>query len=339
MVSVSAADMLRRLKSLIPNGWFRDIAPMRDVVLGGLSDALVWINGQAQVVRAGTRRLGTTGWLLDIDAYGFFGTALLRRSGESDDAWRLRYTNEIFRPRVTRAAVTRALSDLTGKSASILEFWNAGDCGAYNNGTLAYSGGAVIAPRFVGFQYQAVNAAVPPAYQGWASPLAYYGAGTFAYLGPGVLPSAVPTGNTANALGGYGSGYLAYFETIPPYQASIGTGCFGTYNLQQQFTVRPRRGLPPLVNAEGAGAYNSAGFAYGGGQRGTPIPQGWNVGLAYYDTGTFAWSQTNPIQPYFAGSGFYCADTIGTVSDADMNATVFATKAAGVKATVEIQPT
>lgn len=140
MATLNAAEMLRRLKSAIPNGWFADVAPMRDVVFGGLADALAWVYAQAQVVRAGTRRSGTLGWLLDVDAFGFFGAAFLRRASETDGAWRKRYTDEIFRPRVTRAAIDKALTDLTGRHPIIVETWNAGDCGAYDLGGLGYAG-------------------------------------------------------------------------------------------------------------------------------------------------------------------------------------------------------
>lgn len=140
MAIITNTEMLRRLRTLIPNGWFGDVAPIRDIVLGGVADALTWVRAQGQVVRAGTRRAGTTGWLLDTDAFGFFGSAFLRRPNESDDAWRKRYTDEIFRLRVTRAAIDKALFDLTGRHPIIVEPWNANDCGAYDIGALGYAG-------------------------------------------------------------------------------------------------------------------------------------------------------------------------------------------------------
>jgi len=139
---IDSTEMLRRLRSLVPHGWFGDVAPIRDIVLGGVADALVWVRAQGQVVRAGTRRAGTTGWLLDIDAFGFFGSAFLRRPSESDDAWRKRFTDEIFRPRVTRAAIDKALFDLTGRHPVVHEPWNANDCGAIGVGTIAIAGQA-----------------------------------------------------------------------------------------------------------------------------------------------------------------------------------------------------
>ena len=138
-------NMLQRLNGLIPSGWFGAISPVRDAVHGGLSDSLLWAYGLLQIAKATTRRSGTTGWLLDLDAYGFFGSDFLRRSRESDDSWRKRYTDEIFRPRVTRAAISKALLDETGRAPIIIEPWNTGDCGALDVGTLALSGAQVTA--------------------------------------------------------------------------------------------------------------------------------------------------------------------------------------------------
>jgi hypothetical protein len=140
LIKGSPADLLRRLKSLFPRRWAGDKAPVRDAVFGGIGDSLAWLYAQQQTVKAGTRRAGAIGYLLDIDAYGFFGDAFLRRSGEANDAWRKRYTDEVFRPRVTRPAIAKALFDLTGYEPRVVELYSAGDCGAYDCPGLAYAG-------------------------------------------------------------------------------------------------------------------------------------------------------------------------------------------------------
>lgn len=127
----SAADLLHRLKRLFPRRWAADKAPVRDAVFGGIGDSLAWLYAQQQKVRAATRRSGTTSYLLDIDAWGFFQGRVLRRTGEADQAWRKRYTDEIFRPRATRTAIDKALYDLTGKHPIIVEPWNPNDTSAY----------------------------------------------------------------------------------------------------------------------------------------------------------------------------------------------------------------
>ncbi len=160
-LGTDSAGMLARLRSLIPGGWISDfslytaqnrpLAPVANAVLGGLADGLAWVRAQGMTVRAGTRRADTTGWLLDVDAFGFFGPRFLRRPNESDASWLARYTAEIFRPRVTRAAIDRALYDLTGRHPVILEMWNTGDVGGYGAPNLAYGGGNPVAPRVGGY--------------------------------------------------------------------------------------------------------------------------------------------------------------------------------------------
>jgi hypothetical protein len=158
----SAADILRRLRSLFPRRWAADVSPVRDAVFGGIGDSLSWLYAQQQTVKAGTRRAGAVGYLLDIDAYGFFGDVFLRRNGETDTSWRQRYTDEIFRPRVTRPAIDKALFDLTGYHPKIVELWNANDCGAYDGAGLSYAGSSLV-PATVGGLNQSLGYDAGPA--------------------------------------------------------------------------------------------------------------------------------------------------------------------------------
>jgi hypothetical protein len=132
-------DMLERLKSLIPGGWFASsLAPLRDAVFGGLSDALSNSYALLVAVKAQTRIATASGWFLDIIAWDFFGPRFLRLKAESDTSWRTRIIKEILRPRQTKAAIEQAVFDLTGRQPNVLEFWNPNDAGAYDVGTLAY---------------------------------------------------------------------------------------------------------------------------------------------------------------------------------------------------------
>ena len=214
MATGDSTDMLRRVKSLLPRGWFDHAAALRDVVLGGLSDGFAWAWSQLLIVRAGTRRAGTTGWLLDLDAWGFFGSLFLRRPDETDESWRKRYTDEIFRPKVTRPGVEKALYDLTGKHPVITELWNTGDVGAYGATTLAYAGGNTLAP----------------APSGYATPQGGYGRGSAAY---GVRSRNTRTSAGAGAWGSLSYPYqifiTAYRPALPaiPYVAGYGTSAGG----------------------------------------------------------------------------------------------------------------
>jgi len=187
---IDSTEMLRRLRSLVPHGWFGDVAPIRDIVLGGVADAMVWVRAQGQVVRAGTRRAGTTGWLLDVDPYGFFGTTFLRHPGESDDAWRKRYTDEIFRPRVTRPAIDKALFDLTGRHPIIVEPWNPHDTAAYGYSFYGYSSyGSLLLPFQLFVTAFRPSSPGIPNIAGYGN--GYYGALTTAYISLSQVTSAV----------------------------------------------------------------------------------------------------------------------------------------------------
>lgn len=136
---IGSDDMLARLKSLVPGGWFASaLAPVRDAVFGGLADSLAKAHALLFVVKQQTRIATAYGWFLDLIAWDFFGSRFLRLKSETDDSWRTRIIKEILRPRQTRAAIAQALFDLTGRQPKIFEFWNPYDCGGYDIGTLAY---------------------------------------------------------------------------------------------------------------------------------------------------------------------------------------------------------
>lgn len=175
------ADLLRRLKSLFPRRWAAPAAPVREAVFGGIGDSLAWLYAQLQTVRGGTRRAGTLGYLLDIDAWGFFQSRILRRPAETDDAWRKRYTDEIFRPRVTPAAIDKALFDLTGRHPIIVEPWNPGQTAAYG---FSYYGSAQYGSLSLPYQFF-ITAFRPyppgiPNIAGYGA--GYYGAPDTAYI-------------------------------------------------------------------------------------------------------------------------------------------------------------
>ncbi|MCJ2084587.1 hypothetical protein MKK88_01070 [Methylobacterium sp. E-005] len=187
----SATDLLRRLKSLFPRRWTSDTAPVRDAVFGGIGDSLAWLYAQQQTVKAGTRRAGTIGYLLDIDAWGFFQGRILRRAGEADAAWRKRYTDEIFRPRATRAAIDKAVYDLTGKHPIIVDPWNPNDTAAYR---YSYYGQAKYGSLGLPYQFfvTAYRPCPPgiPNIAGYRS--GYYGAPTTSYISLSQITSPVP---------------------------------------------------------------------------------------------------------------------------------------------------
>jgi len=288
-------DMRRRLQSLVPPGWVQRTGPVYNAVLGGIGDTLAWSYSLLLFVRDQTRIKTASGWFLDLIAWDFLGTRVLRRENELDDAWRMRFVKEIFRPRVTRAAISDAITDLVGTPPQIFEPWNTDDCGAYDVGTLAYAGS--LKATTLG---------------GYDTNLGGYDCGLLAYVAP--LPPDAVVGSSAGA-GCYGSYEL-------PNQMFI------------KIKRPPRTGvLDP--EAAGYGFYDTPSMAYGGGVPLPLKYAGYDSSIAGLDVGPMNYSAPiAPFGP-FPGVGSYAPEEFGgsnPVSDDEIYAAVAAQKAAGVTA-------
>ena len=137
------ADMLARLKMVLPAGWFADSTPVLDALLTGLGAAWSGLYTLLGFVKAQTRIGTASGVFLDIASNDFLGASLPRRSAEGEAAYRMRIQQNLLAPRATRAALAQVLSDLTGRVPKIFEPLNATDAGGYGSGALGYgvSGG------------------------------------------------------------------------------------------------------------------------------------------------------------------------------------------------------
>jgi hypothetical protein len=135
------ADMVARMRAVLPARWFPDDAPILDGVLNGLASGWSWLFQLLQYVTSQTRLATATGVWLDVIAQDFCGTRLTRRSGQSDDAYRHRIRQELLRERGTRNAVSSVLLDLTGRSPAIFEPGLTGDTGGY--GSVIGGGGGI----------------------------------------------------------------------------------------------------------------------------------------------------------------------------------------------------
>lgn len=184
------ADMVARLRAVLPTHWFPEDTPVLDGVLNGLASAWTWLFQLLQYVRAQTRLATATGVWLDVIAQDFCGTRLTRRSGQSDDAFRNRIRQELLRERGTRNAVTSVLLDLTNRPPAIFEPGLTGDTGGY--GSIAGAGGGV--------GYRAGG--------GWGSLDLPFQCFVTAYRPIGSGISVVSGWGESN--GGYGSGAIEY---------------------------------------------------------------------------------------------------------------------------------
>ncbi|MGH6821950.1 MAG: hypothetical protein ACREC4_00410 [Methylocella sp.] len=122
-------DILRRLKNVLPP-WFGDEIPLIDALLSAPANVLAQVYQQILYARLQTRIATATETWLDAIARDFFGFGLQRRAAEQDAPYRQRIKLEIFRQRITRSALSRAIHDLTGIPPKIFEPARIADTGA-----------------------------------------------------------------------------------------------------------------------------------------------------------------------------------------------------------------
>ena len=115
------ADIVGRLRAVLPVRWFPDSAPVLDALLSGLASGWSSVFQQLQYVRAQTRIATATDIWLDVVAQDYLGSRLVRRTGQGDAAFRGAIQRELFRERGTRAAIVSGPQDLTGRPPQIFE--------------------------------------------------------------------------------------------------------------------------------------------------------------------------------------------------------------------------
>lgn len=143
MATGDKADMSSRLALLMPNGWFTvGLSSLRDAVLAGAASALSFAYQLLAYVQLQTRIATATDGFLDMISGDFFGTTLVRASGQTDASFRARIISSLFRERGTRNAVSIVLTQLTGRAPLIFEPMRPADTGAYGIGAGYGAGGA-----------------------------------------------------------------------------------------------------------------------------------------------------------------------------------------------------
>lgn len=196
MTTGTPADIVERVKQLVPRRWFAWVAPYRDAVLGGLADSASWCYGLIGYTRAQGRLATAYGVWLDVIAYDFLGRFLIRR-GSPDAVFRALIRATILQERVTRAGMINAVATLTGRTPSIFEPWNTFDTGAYSSpaaagpkyGSMGYGvgrggWGSMRLPCQV---FMKVTHAAPsgiPGVGGYTNPVSGWGVGAIEYAGP-----------------------------------------------------------------------------------------------------------------------------------------------------------
>jgi hypothetical protein len=126
------ADILARIKSLLPFRWFPDSTPVLDALLSGPAWALAQIYALIQYARLQTRIATATDGFLDLISFDFFGNTLLRRQQEQDNPFRARILATLLREKATRKGMNDALVNLTGRAPIIFEPSRPADTGGWN---------------------------------------------------------------------------------------------------------------------------------------------------------------------------------------------------------------
>ncbi|MGK8887510.1 hypothetical protein [Burkholderia gladioli] len=154
MATGDSTDILSRLKSYMPRGWFGDWAeaPVVSAVLSGIAAVFATIYALVMFAWAQTRLQTSSGGWIDLWAADFFGGSLLRKAGETDASYIARIKLTLFQRRATRPAMDAVLTQLTGRHPVIFEParpLDTGCCGA-NTGPNSFCGvarmGSIAAP-------------------------------------------------------------------------------------------------------------------------------------------------------------------------------------------------
>lgn len=191
-------DMLVRLKSLLPDGWFTGPTPVLDAFLSAAAWLLAQVYDLTAYAKLQARISTATDAWLDGIADDFFGLKLRRRAGQGDDAYRALILSSLLRPAATRRALDAALFALTGIHPSIFEPNNPQDGGGYDTGALAYDtaggwGSLQPADAYQAFVtvFRAPGAGAPNV-AGWDVSSGAYDVPSYAeILGPDALQGAV----------------------------------------------------------------------------------------------------------------------------------------------------
>ena len=181
---ITQAEFEQRIKSTLPPRWFGDDDTniVLNGVIAGLANGFAFISTLYDYAKLQTRiKTATDDWL-DAISTDFFGTRLMRKTGQSDTSFRNRIIVNMFRERATRNAVKLVLEDLTGRTPIIFEPQRPLDTGAYGvTSSLAY--GLVGGYGSLLLDYQAFVTAYRPT--GSGIPLvAGYGVSVGAYSTP-----------------------------------------------------------------------------------------------------------------------------------------------------------
>ncbi|MDR3663159.1 MAG: hypothetical protein P4L86_22715 [Mycobacterium sp.] len=128
MATGDKADIVSRLRAVLPARWFPDTAPgvasntpILDAALAGIANVWAQVFSALSYATLQARIATATDVFLDMIGVDFFGPAMTRQQLESDAHYRTRLQAAMLRPRGTRAALVQALVTLTNRAPTIFE--------------------------------------------------------------------------------------------------------------------------------------------------------------------------------------------------------------------------
>lgn len=201
----SQADMVARLRAVLPARWFADDSPVLDGVLAGLGQAAAQTFALLAYARAQTRMATASDLWLDLLAGDWFGGRLARRGGETDTQLRARIRQELLRERGTRAALVAQVTQLVGRAPAIFEPTRPADTGAWGT-ACGYGAGGGWGSLALPFQcfvtVRRPTGAGIAMVDGYGGTLGGYGVGAIEYASASLLVSAVSDADIMAAIAG-----------------------------------------------------------------------------------------------------------------------------------------
>ncbi|GAN79834.1 hypothetical protein [Acidocella aminolytica] len=211
MATGDQSDMVTRLKALLPLGWFGSKTIILDGLLNGLAYVWAWVFSLTEWAFSQLRLSTMSGSFLDIFAVDYLGPNFLRKSNETDPAFRSRIYGALVPPTGTRASLIAAIFKLTGRKPEVFEPRNPSDTGGYGSlSTPAWTGlayGVAGGYGSLNLPYQAFVTAYRPLSQGMP-------------LMAGYQPADVLSTSTIYAPLGYGVGLGSYVDYSQAFDAA-----------------------------------------------------------------------------------------------------------------------
>lgn len=185
MATGDTPDMVRRMRAVLPAGWFPDDAPILTAILSGIGATWAWAFSLIGYAAEQTRIRTATDMWLDLIAQDYFGGTLPRKPAEGDAAFRNRILASLLPARGTRPAMIAVLKTLTGQVPHIFIPAYPQDTGGYGTGGIGYNDAGGYGSMALPFQafitaYRPVGGGVANV-NGYGGGLGGYGGGAIEY--------------------------------------------------------------------------------------------------------------------------------------------------------------